>query len=374
MELQNPYAENGDKKPTPTETPVENQEQEQEFKVRGDVAKISLETYGRFSVPKVIHFRDYTTKDVSDLTLARPEDLLESLVAVLNTLVEEKIKVEDLLVEEFYEVLIGMKMQFYNSSEHTHRWMCSCQNKVPEEERKASEMLMDLAKITYTSIEKAEENFKVYLAEYLKTLSPEEFQRYVMAKYGSSEPKTIEEIVEDFLVKEPIIIKANGHTYEFQFPRVGDLIRGMKIAYEKYNGLIRRAQNKQMHGVGADQIQEIRAVEVEKLEHEKQKAAIFNSRALSLVKMDGMPLPYPQRIAEYGKIPRNVLASMVNFLEQIKFSIDYETDIVCNLCGKSEARLLQRDINFIELLPFDTGSKPASSRKSGDIASAVIFM
>ena len=55
----------------------------------------------------------------------------------------------------------------------------------------------------------------------------------------------------------------------------------------------------------------------------------------------------------------------INALEKIKFGVTYDVEIECDLCEEDnkERRLLQRDISFIELLPFTDNSTDSTTRK-----------
>lgn len=345
------------------------------FRNYGEHVSINLETFGRFGNPKTVKFRPFTVKEVSDLTMCRPDDMIETLVAILNQCkLDNNFQVEDLLIEEMFEVLVGMKL-FFHSKDHTHRWICTCQNDLPESERKLSEFPIDLKTLKYKSIEEAEELLRQRFAEMLSQMTQEQKQNYIEKKYGQVLDMTDDQLVKDIQIKEPIQIVNGSDRFEFHFPRVRDMVVGMRMAIDKYTGLMRRVKARQpKHGQPGDMVREEKENELKKLEHEKQKEMAFNFRALSLRSKNGLVMTDKIRIEEFGMIPGNLLSSFIAYTDDIEFGICDERDITCNLCGKTERRVLQREINFLELLPIDMGEKPSAKRNIGNNPSAIIFM
>ena len=73
---------------------------------------VNLETKGRFSVPENIQLRPFKTRDVNNIALSRQEKILSVLIQTLNECIipENAFKIEDMLVQEFMELMIGKKM------------------------------------------------------------------------------------------------------------------------------------------------------------------------------------------------------------------------------------------------------------------------
>lgn len=340
-----------EKKPQQTENNVTDK-----FYNRGGTVAINYETMGRFSIPSTLYFKDYSVNDENDLLLTRREDLLETEISVLNKLKNEdaKCQVEDMLIEEFFETLIGIKKQF-DTTQHTHLWICSCQDELPIAEQAVNELVIDLNTIQYKSIIEADEILKDYYREKFKTLSPEAWQEYIITRYKddpnvSLTELTPEEELKNIRIKEPMQIKTD-RLYSFRFPRIGDLVKARKIASKEYNIKIKEVQARKNPNVLLKDLNFQKEEDIKKLEKEEAKYTFLVTRALSLISVDGRELTDSEKIQIFSHLPRTTDAKIKEFLTQFKFGIQHEQEFVCPICGKTDKRLLQREIDPHELLP-----------------------
>lgn len=353
-------------------------EEIEQFVNRGDVTKVELETGGRFDAPPVLYFNDYTTRHVNDLAVTRPEDLIETIIAILSECVVEDFKCEDLLMEEFLEVMIGMKLQF-NTKNHTHRFECDCQNELPKKDRKLSEYVIDISTLKYKSIEDSENDVRKWLKTNLDSMSEEQFLLYKQHKYRNEDISipnvTRGEIVAEFSIKDTAtVVGANGDVYSYRFPRIGDLVRGIKLAHQKINPLIRKEKAKTLHGVKKEEMEGIKRDALDKLNREKNKLTLMYSRAISLKTFNDMEPSIEQKLKIYSDMPRKVMTSLAAYFNRINFGLFDERDITCNLCGNTDGRLLQRETNGVEFLPIEDNSTTDSQRQQGELTTAFVFM
>lgn len=347
------------------------------FKVIDDRVKIDFETRGRFSTPATVNFSDYTTRDISNLVMSKGETMMETLIAILSEKADVTgFKAEDLLVEEFYEVLLGLKAQFAEDGRaFVYQYLCKCQKDIDEKDQILSKETIDLHNLKYTSIEQAEEKIRAGMREELSKYSAEQMKKYIRVKYKDDRERTIDQIVEDFRIQEPLYILVKDNVFELRFTRVGDLARAIKIASTKYNAKIRAVKARPgRQGVPGEEIASEKAEEIAKLEEQKEKDTVLISQALCLVRKNGIELNYEQRIQEFSQIPKNIFGKYADYRSKMRFGLNDERDFKCNLCGHTERRALHRDFTIFTLLPFQSGEGSTSARKLTDNTATIVFM
>lgn len=324
---------------------------------RGGTVAINYETMGRFNIPATLYFRDFSVTEENDLLLVAKEDLLETSIVILNKMKNEDANclVEDMLIEEFFETLIGIKKQF-DTVNHNHLWICDCQNGL--DDPKVNESVVNLNTLQYSSILEADTLLKDYYKNKFDTLTDEQFQNYIITRYKDNpniELATItrEQEIEKIQVKEPFQLKFNDHVYSFRFSRIGDLVKARKIAKDKFAEQIKRVQNKKISTntiLPAIQVNN-KKEEIEKIKAEELKFSYLAVQALSLISVDGKELNDEEKIKVFSEIPRNAKAKIKEFIGQFKIGIQHEQEFVCPLCGKTDKRWIQREIDYDELLP-----------------------
>jgi len=338
---------------------------------RGGRVAINYETMGRFNIPPVLYFKDFSVEDENNLLLTRQEDVLETLVAILNTLKnsDADCKVEDMLTEELFETLIGIEKQF-DTTQHIHSWVCDCQNEIDEQDRKINETEIDLNTLQYKSIDDSDEILKNFYKEKFASMSDEEWKIYLFTRYKDNPIMNIneytrsEEVIK-IKIKEPFQLKIDGQMYMFRFTRVGDMIKAKKMASEKFSQKIKIVQNRKDPNIPLIGLRDQKKEEIDKLKYEEIKYMFLAMRALSLLTVNGKELTDEEKVNMYAAIPRNVQAEIRNFIDQFKIGVQHEQEFTCPLCGRSDKRLLQREIDFYELLPTAISSKRKLGKRPG---------
>jgi hypothetical protein len=335
----------------------------EKFFNRGGSVAINFETMGRFSIPDIMYFKDYTIEDVNTLALSRHDDLLENVVSIMESLKNEdaNCKVSDMLIEEFLESLIGIKKQF-NTTQHIHRWLCDCQSNIDENDQIVNETIIDLNEIEYKSIEEGDKLLKNYYKSVFDTMNDEDWKTYIYTKYKNNPIDNVEEYtkekeIEKIQLTEPIQIGIDNHIYAFRLTRIADLISAQKLSAKKYASKIKNVQNRKDPNVAIYELKEKKKEEIDRLRYEQAKYTVIAAKALSLVSVDGRELTDDnEKINVYSKLPRSILIEFSHFIDQFKFGIQHEQEFACPICGKVDKRLLQQELNPIELLPLDATS------------------
>lgn len=328
------------------------------YRIKSGKVRIDFESEGKFSLPESLWFEDYDVEDINDIVLAKEDEILETLIAILNKYVEasdgEKVDVGDSLIEEFFEILIGMKIAF-NTYKHQHKWICRCQKDVPDEQKKASTFEIDLTTIQYRSISEVEKDLKEYMKSEFERMSDEAFKNYLSNRYEEEVSYTREEEVENIKVMDSIIVPLGENVYKFRFTRIRDLAEGYKIAAKEFDGQIRKIEQKyRFTGSDNEEAIENKKQALDKVNQEKAKKAIIYSQALSLISENGVEIKTAEeKINIFRKMKRFGFINLSSFLERIKFGVQDERDFVCDLCRTTVRGYLQRRFNPLELLPLD---------------------
>ncbi len=334
---------------------------------KGGQVAVNYETQGRFDMPSTLYFKDFTISHVNDLTLSRQEDLLENLVIILQQIKNENvnINIEDMLVEEFLETLVGIKMEF-NTPIHIHPWICDCQNGVAQELQKVNESEIDLRTLKYKSISEVDEEMKIYFKSLFDNMSEQEFVSYLKSKYKDNsntvykkDQETIDNEINKIKIKEPITIFDEEHnSYSFRFLRIKDLLNAQKLGENKYAPKIHGLKNKKFNekdSLTNSKLQKEK--EIEDVQYQQAKDTILFARAFSLLQYNGKILSTEESLNYYKKAPRSILMQLSNFMNKLEFGIYDERELTCIECGQVSKRLLRQDFTPFELLPFDTDSK-----------------
>lgn len=352
----------------------------------GGLVRVDFEAGGRFSLPPSVHVGNYQLGHITDISLARPDDTLEVLVHTVQKLVTTPgVQVGQALVEEFLELMIGLKAG-YNGNTHIHTWMCAeCQFDKQPSKRKLSEMPIDLDSIKMIPIETADEMFrKEYVAPIFDIMTDEQFVEYLQLRHGKQNADklltvTRQQEIASIKITDRIQLpdQESGRMYGFRFTRIGDLIEAYKLAYREFAGQIRQLKNSQPDN-GADakyreSFEAEREYNMEKLELERGKKAILYSKALSLCTIDGRQLTVPERLRYFTSMDWKVSEKFAGFHEAVKFGIHDERDITCNLCGHTEKGVLQQRFNPSEFVPDSNSARTSTNRTVPRSAGSLVF-
>jgi succinate dehydrogenase flavin-adding protein (antitoxin of CptAB toxin-antitoxin module) len=333
---------------------------------RAGRVQVNLESKGRFGSPETMYFTDFMVGHVTDLSVSNPEDLTETVITILNDIKNKDCDFDliNLTLEELLEVLIAIKLQF-NTSQHTHRWMCDCQYNVPDEVKQWSEATIDLKSIHYRSIEEVDKVLQERYREKFNALSDEGWKEYLDFRYGTDsdidfKTWTKEQEIETLKVKEPFnyIHPVTRNIYSFRLMRVSDIVQAKRMARAKWNDKIVAVKNRPTPvGSAIAKAKADKELEIKELQKLEAKDAINFTNAMTLIGFNGEELVKPEtRIIKYMELTRNDQFKFSDFLKDIEFGIYDERDFVCNLCGKTERRVLQQDTTPIELLPLDVNT------------------
>lgn len=346
---------------------------------KGQTVKVTFESGGRFGNPKEVWFKDYTTKHINDLVTVNENDLLETVVAILQECVVDPIsfKIENCTNEDLFEIMMAMKMSF-DSTILKYRWYHKCQDSKPtEKDKQISEFLIDLTQAEYKPIELLDEELKVFYKDMFSKLPKEQLKNYIESKYGVGNEVSIDEAIKDIKVQDPFYIPSiNDEIIVFEYMKIKHMIEASRLANNEFNDKIRYAQSRKYKANSIEESESIKQGEIERIKKLKGRAIIGYAQALCLVgiknKLTGEETKIEgsaNKIQVYSNLPKNVMFGFISALEKIKFGITYDVEIECDLCEEDnkERRLLQRDISFIELLPITDNSTDSTTRKPQEL-------
>jgi hypothetical protein len=337
---------------------------------RAGKVRINFESNGRFGNPPIAYYEDYSLKHINDITLSRTEDLLENIITILNEIRQPEEETpfchSELLLEEFLEVLIGIKYQFIGR-DHTHRWICDCQRMLDPNDQVVNETIIDLSTLVYRSVEEAEVNLKKYVKNRLKDFTKSEFHQYLINKYKNDpvnlDEWDLEKEINSIKIEEPMTLLIGEDRYSFRFSRLKDIIKAQKITQKEFNGKIKAAQSVRFkEGTSLADYKAKKNKEIEDLKYEQAKAGIFYAKALCLESINSERLSDQQKIEKYSKIPRNVIDNFIALLNEIKFGIYHEQELICPECGETSERSLQQEFNPLEFLPMESATAGERSK------------
>lgn len=347
----------------------------EKYSQRGDQVEIHYESKGRFSTPETLYFSDFKIEDVNNLTISKQEDILENVLVILNKRKnqETEFDVAMMTTEEFMETLVAIKLQF-NTKFHTHHWQCKCQNDIDNEsDRKTNETIVDLSNLQYRSIDEADKIFKQKFEEEFHKLTKEQFNEYLLRKYQNSpidiDSWSIEKELQTVQVQEPFYYRdsATENIYGFRFNRIGDIVEAQKYIKKKYSGQIATIQKRPLpHGVPLVEAKQQKDTEIEDLKTKEAREVLLIARSFALITHNGKSIEnINERFELYKNLSRETMFNLNDFLKKIEYGIYQEIDLVCPLCGETEKRLLQREFNPIELLPFDVDPQGKQGKSIG---------
>jgi hypothetical protein len=314
---------------------------------------------------------DFLASHINSLVTVKEDKLLETLCYCLNECVVEpkNFKVENLTDKEFLELMLAMKIAF-DSKELEYYFYHSCQDNIPEKLKKASVDIIRLDNVKMISIEQSDEILREFVSTKLKQLDEESYKQYLILKYGYFKNITIEEEVKTIKVKEPIYIKDYDNIiYEFRFVRIKDLIEANRIVSKEYDHKIRIETNKPIPKSNQEEAIAIREEIMEELKRKKAERFIEVVKNLCLVAktVNNKRIVFEnteQKLSE--KINRKVYLNYMNAVSEVKYGIEHEVELHCNLCDSEEPQrgYLQRLITPLHLLPVSITQTTTTERKS----------
>lgn len=352
---------------------IEPVEVSSNYKDYSGTVKIVFESGGRFGNPEVIYVRDYKASHINSLVTTKEEKLLETLVHCLNECVVDppNFRVENLTDKEFFELMLGMKMSF-DVRELEYYFYHSCQDHLPEKDRKTSVDVIPLDNIKMVSIEEADDRLRNNIKERLYSLNEDEYRFYLESKYGKDCIFiSKEEELNKIKVKEPIIIRDYDDTlYEFRFVRIRDLIEANNIVSKEYDTKIRIEKSKPINKKNELESAISRDIAIDDLNRKKAERFIDLIRTMCLVaKVQGNSRivfnTLEEKIKESEKMSRRVYLNYMNAVSMVEYGVNHEFEYTCNLCDSGEVLrgFLQRDVSPINLLPVSVYTNDSTKRK-----------
>lgn len=325
--------------------------------------RVDFESMGRFSMPVSLSFKDYSTADINSIVMSSQENLIETLVPILNGMIcgenAGSVNVANMTVEEFIETLIAIKGKF-NTTKHKHPYMCSCQYDKPEDDQKLQDTEIDLTTLKYKNIEQVEEEMRKTLKEDLDACSEKELSSYfnMYASQCNIDINSVSKdyIVNNFKITEPFIIKPDNQEIALRFTRISDVVKAQKILDKKYNAEIKRIQNRVEHNVSGEDLKIKKQSEIEELQKEKAKKLITYIKAFTIVSINGKELSDAQKIEAIENrdiFPRRITKDIDTFLDQMKYGVFDTREFTCQFCGKLNTEDLQYNVAVTELLPLN---------------------
>jgi hypothetical protein len=192
-----------------------------------------------------MYFGGYTVDHIDTFALVTEDNIFETLVSIIEDLKDKtsEAKVENMLVEELFEVLLGVEAKF-NTVNHVHKWICECQQNEDDASRVVNETIIHLPSLTYTSIEQSDEILKEMMREQFQ--NTQIFEQFLKLKYGENAEASefnIEEELKQIKISEPYTLAENGNIYKFRYLRVKDILFANQAVAKKYAGKIKALKN-----------------------------------------------------------------------------------------------------------------------------------
>lgn len=349
----------------------------------GQMVKVEFESEGRFDAPEFLYANDYKAKDLNSIYTSRQEDMIETVGNFLekswdrNSLPSSHKNfstIGDLLIEEFFELMVGLKMQF-DSPLHVYRWSHDCQNYLHRSHRKLSTFEFDLNNLKYRNIKECDAELRELFAEGVKDLDKTRFEALCVRRFGEYTNQTKEQLIQSIRIEEPVSI-FEGVEYKFRLQRLKDVIYANRRVNKEFSTLVRSIQNKNYgKNISQDEERAIREQELEEVQMKKAEKALDYSSAMMLLSVNGKLLnSEDEKIKAYSEMPRSVIIKLSQFMEIAKFGIVDEREVECDLCHVSETRRFPRDFSPTELLlPYESNNKSDSKRKLSKSATEFIY-
>lgn len=338
----------------------------------GDSVKIEYESMGRFNTPRVLHFYDFTNRQINDIALCSHDDLLDTIISILqeNKVEEDDFKIEFMTAEDLLETVIAIKQKFESTS-YTHYWICDCQVDKDDSERIINEDIFDLNDFQYKSIEQVDEQMKLFMKDIFDNMTDDEFKKYIVKKYKDKpiddiDSYTREMEVQSFKVKEPITINVGNDVYTIRYPRLIDVVKAKRYAEKKYASKIKMVQNRREANVALADLKERKKKEIDNLKREQAKILILYANAMMIQTKNDIALSDEDKLNEYANnLSRTVTKNIKEIFKQIDFGLSNDIELACPLCGKVDKRRLRDIIDIRQLLPHGDDQKPDSVSSKG---------
>ena len=326
---------------------------EKEFKAQnyGGYVKVNLCTGGRFDFPETVYFKPYTMEDLTDLESCKPEDLQETLIAILNKNKHESITTDCELLK--LEEVIDIEARLYGSvfdPNVEYPIDEECKNEECERTNPIFAKL-NINQLNILSVENVEDNIRDNYRELFN--NPDIFEDYVKIKYGEGEQISIDQALSDIKLKEPLNIRMDdGKTLRIRFVTIGDLAYATKKAYVKYSYALRKVNKKKYSGLSPEDAKIQKEMDFEDIQIEMFKEISSGVNALSLLGVDKQEFrTFDEKLDYYKNMPPKYANKFKENSEITKFGINHTIETNCPSCKEKKIYRLEHGSLLYDFLP-----------------------
>lgn len=290
---------------------------------------IKFSSMGKLSIPSILHVRNFNMDEAIELSLTDENNILETTMAVLNSMIYENIDPQYLHEEELKEIMLNIFANFWGSTLENYFY--------PYEEEELTDPNGD--KTLIEKIKKADGDF------------------YPKVSIDVENIKTIP-IRDKF--KEPIIIKKDGQTVHFRLTRIKDIIEAKEYinkryikADQKFSDVINKIRKKKEHEISPERIEEYK-----KLQKQKMKDIAKVVEASTIIKFNSKTYQkLSEKITAVSKIPIGFWKKFSDITSDLKFGLNENVKVISPIIKKEVTRRFQfRFMDFIESLELQDDS------------------
>jgi hypothetical protein len=286
---------------------------------------VKLDSLGKLSAPKILHFRNYSMEEVLELSAIKEENYIEALIKCLNNMVYEKdFDCANLHEKELELVMMSIYNAFWSKQLQGHTYYLD--DSIEDLELKNNEKNVAIAVLDISNIQ-------------------------------------TNTILKEF--KEPIKIEIDGKIVKFILPRIKDIILAKEFVHKKYFEIERELSDikskieKKSIDVSYDQNEKFEKMQTSKsLDFLK----VFQSSIIHSVN-DKVLLSIEDKIKEFPNIELGFWQEYQKVIdEKLNFGINPEVTFFSPELGKKITRRFSfQSMDFIPSLGISGNSRASIS-------------
>ena len=296
-------------------TPVEDTNTVAESKSPSGYVPVKLSSNGRLGVPSVIHVKDYTGRDVLDMSMSTNDNQLETLANVIKNITYEDIDVENLHENDLEEILINVYLNFWANA------------------------------LTDIPFPVNKEDLETLTDKQQADLESGDWKPTVDLPLKNLETKLL-----DDKFKEPIKIQHGGRSVTFVLPRIGHLIRAGKLVSRKYikeesrwNKVTNTLRQSKVALQEADGLLRDMLGEeyFDYIEYTRRKTAdlLLVKQAMCIVAVDDeVKQSVDEKIKAYDDVTLTMWQKLAEIQQDFPFGVNHEIEVVSPLDNKLVVR------------------------------------
>ena len=296
-------------------TPVENTNTVAESKSPPGYVPVKLSSNGRLGTPSIIHVKDYTGRDVLDLSMSTNDNQLETIVNVINNIVYEDIDVENLHENDLEEILINVYVNFWANA------------------------LIDIP------FPVTKDDLNSLTDKQQADLESGNWKPTVDLPLSKLDTKLL-----DDRFKETINIEHAGRKVKFVLPRVGHLVRAGKLVSRKYikeesrwnkvTNVLRQSQANldEVDGLLRDMLGE---EYFDYIDYTRRKTAdlLLVKQAMCIVEVDGeIKKTVDEKIKAYDDVTLTMWQELAEIQQNYPFGVNHDIEVVSPIDNKPVVR------------------------------------